>query len=106
MEAESGEAMADAGAADGTNGVGSLTYISGFDPVTGEPITTNVDLSTVAVVGDFFGAQMSGFDVAPALGLIDHIQDGEVAVPYADRTVVVPGADTPFHATTTGSLPD
>src|ERR1051326_2067289 len=106
IDAESGEAMADAVGPDGKHGVGSVTYNDHIDPVSGEWITTNVALTPVEVVGDFFGAQMSGFDVAPALGLIDHIPDGELNVAYADRTVVVPGADTPFHATTSGSLPD
>lgn len=106
IDAETGEAMADAVAADGIHGVGSVTYADYFDVNAGEWHTTTVDTSTLEVVGDFFGAQMSAFDAVPALGLIDHIPDGELNVAYADRTVVVPGADTPFHATTTGSLPD
>ncbi len=105
FDAESGEAMADQVGPDGIHGVGSVTYNDHFDPGTGEWVEVTVDLSTVEVVGDFFGAQMSGFDVAPVLGLIDHIPDGELNVPYAERTVVVPGAATPFHATTSGSLP-
>lgn len=48
---------------------------------------------------------MSGFDVAPVLGLIDHIADGELNVPYADRTVVVAG-DAAFLVSVTGSLPN
>ena len=106
FDAESGEAMADAVDADGIHGVGSVTFNDHIDPETGEWVTTTVDLSTTEVVGAFFGPQMAGFDVAPALGLIDHIPDGEVGVPYADRTVVIPGGDVAYHATTTGSLPD
>ena len=98
--------MADTVAADGKHGVGSVTYNDHIDPSTYEWVTVTTDLSTLEVVGDFFGAQMSGFDVAPALGLIDHIPDGDLGVVYADRTVVVPGANTPFHATITGPLPD
>jgi hypothetical protein len=105
-DAESGEAMADQVGPDGIHGVGTVTYNDHIDPDTGEWVTVTVDLSTVEVVGYFIGAQMSGFDVAPVLGLIDHIPDGELNVPYADRTVVVPGANTPYHATTSGSLPD
>ncbi len=105
LDAESGEAMADAVAADGIHGVGSVTYNDHIDPATGEWVTVTVDLSTVEVVGDFFGAQMAGFDVAPALGLIDHIPDGELNVAYAARTVVVAGG-APFLATKSGSLPD
>jgi len=82
-----------------------VTYNDHIDPATGEWVTVTVDLSTVEVVGDFFGAQMSGFDVAPALGLIDHIPDGELGVAYAERTVVVAGGAA-FLATTSGSLPD
>ncbi|MCC6154575.1 MAG: InlB B-repeat-containing protein [Candidatus Hydrogenedentes bacterium] len=106
VDAESGEAMADAVAPDGVHGVGSVTYNDHIDPGTGEWVEVTVDLTTVEVVGEFFGAQMSGFDVVPVLGLIDHIPDGELGVAYADRRVVVPGADTPFHATTAGMLPN
>jgi hypothetical protein len=105
VDAESGEAVADAVAADGIHGAGSVTYNDHFDPVTGEWVEVTVDLSTIEVVGEFFGAQMSGFDVAPALGLIDHIPDGELGVSYAPRTVVVAGGAV-FFVTTTGSLPD
>ncbi len=72
----------------------------------GEWVKATVDLSTVWVVGEFFGAQMSGFDVAPALGLIDHVQDGEVNVPYPDRTVVVAGGGAFTATVKSGSLPD
>lgn len=108
IDAESGEAMADQVAPDGIHGVGRVTYNDHIDPQTGEWVTVTVDLSTIKVVGDFFGAQMSGFDVAPALGLIDHVQDGELNVPYPDRTVVVPGG-APFLALLKqpgSSLPD
>jgi hypothetical protein len=98
--------MADKVGPDGKHGVGNVTYNDHFDPETGEWVEATVDLSTVEVVGDFFGAQMSGFDVAPVLGLIDHIPDGELNVAYADRTVVVPGAGTAFHAAISGTLPD
>jgi hypothetical protein len=48
---------------------------------------------------------MAGFDVAPALGLIDHIPDGELGVAYAERSVVISGGGA-FLAAVTGSLPD
>jgi len=105
FDAESGEAMADQVDPDGIHGVGSVTYNDHIDPATGEWVEVTTDLSTVEVVGDFFGAQMSGFDIAPALGLIDHIPDGELDVPFADRSVVVAGGAA-FLATTSGSLPD
>lgn len=111
IDQESGEAVADrVGAADPDGihffGDGTVTYNDHFDPVSGEWVEVTIDLSTVWVVGEFLGAQMSGFDVAPDLGLIAHIQDGEVNVPCADRTVVVAGG-APFIASIkSGSLPD
>jgi len=105
IDAESGEAMADQVGPDGIHGVGSVTYNHHWDPVTGEWVEATTNLSTVEVVGDFIGAQMSGFDVAPILGLIDHIPDGELGVAYANRTVVVAGGAA-FFAATSGSLPD
>lgn len=111
LDAETGEAMADAVGKPDPDGVhffgtGSVTFADHFDNGTGEWVTKTVDLSTVWVVGKFFGAQMSSFDVAPALGLVDHVQDGELNVAYPNRTVVVPGS-APFLATLkTGSPPD
>lgn len=105
IDAESGEAMASEVAADGIHGVGTVTYNEYYDFATGEWHETTVDLSTVEVVGEFFGAQMSGFDVAPVLGLIDHIQDGESWVPYPDRKVVIPGGAAFMSSLKSGALP-
>jgi hypothetical protein len=105
IDAESGEAMADKVADDGIHGVGTVTYNDYFDVETGEWVEVTVDLSTIEVVGEFFGAQMSGFDVAPVLGLVDHLPDGELNVAYTDRSVVVAGGYA-FLATVSGSLPD
>jgi hypothetical protein len=105
FDAESHEAMADQVGPDGIHGAGTVTYNDHVDPDTGEWVTVTVDLSTIPVVGDFIGAQMSGFDPAPALGLIDHIPDGELGVPYAPRSVVVPGGAA-FAASVSGALPD
>lgn len=91
---DTGEALADTVAPDGVHGVGTVT-VGGVD----------VDLSTVTVVGDYVGAQMAGFDAAGQLGLIDHLQDGEINVPYTDRTLVVAGTP-PVVNTRTGALPD
>lgn len=105
FDAESGEAMADQVGPDDLHGVGEVTFNSYFDPVLGEWVTETVDLTTVIVVGEFFGAQMSGFDVAQVLGMIDNLQDGELNVPYTDRRVVIQGT-TPFLAAIhVGSLP-
>jgi hypothetical protein len=88
-------------------------YVGPIDPETGEAMTENVgpdgihgvgDYADTVVVGEFFGAQMSAFDVDAPIGLIDHLPDGEIDVPYDTRTVVI--ASTPsFVATTSGSLP-
>lgn len=105
IDAESGEAMADEVGPDGIHGVGSVTFNHHIDPNTGEWVEETVDLTTVEVVGEFLGAQMSAFDVAPVLGLIDHIPDGEIGVPYADRRVVIAGGAA-FLASASGNLPD
>jgi len=93
LDNEIGEAMADRVGPDGIHGVG-VKMINGEE----------VDLSTVEVVGDYVGSQMSAFDNELPVGLIEHLPDGEIDVPYTTRTVVI--AAVPFTATTTGELPD
>jgi hypothetical protein len=105
FDAESGEAMADEVGPDGVHGVGAVTYNDHIDPTTGEWVEVEVDLSTVVVVGDYIGAQMAGFDPAAQIGLIDHLQDGELNVPYIERTIVI-GGTPPVITTRTGALPD
>ncbi|MGQ0697637.1 MAG: InlB B-repeat-containing protein [Panacagrimonas sp.] len=64
------------------------------------------DPAVTEVLGDYIGAQMAGFNVEAPLGLIDHLQDGELDQPYTERTVVV-GGNTPYAANlSAGSLPD
>ncbi|MEW6270702.1 MAG: putative Ig domain-containing protein [Thermodesulfobacteriota bacterium] len=63
------------------------------------------DPAVTTVLGDYIGSQMAGFNVEAVLGLIDHVQDGDLDLPYTDRTVVV-GGNTPYVATVTaGALP-
>lgn len=63
------------------------------------------DPATVDVLGDYIGAQMAGFNVEALLGLIDHVQDGDLDEPYTARTVVV-GGNTPYVSNVTaGALP-
>jgi hypothetical protein len=63
------------------------------------------DPATVAVLGDYIGAQMAGFNVDAVLGLIDHVQEGDVDQPYTPRTVVV-GGNSPYVTTVSaGALP-
>jgi hypothetical protein len=93
IDTETGEAMGDSVGADDIHGAGVKT-INGVE----------VDLSSVVVVGDFKGAQMAAFDIEGGVGLIDHVSDGEIDVPYTDRSVVVQGR-LPFTATMEGQLP-
>lgn len=94
LDEETGEAKATKVGPDGIHGVGIKT-INGAE----------VDLSQVMIVGNYLGAQMSAFDPAAPVGLIEHVQDGWVAEPYPTRRVVVAGA-LPFVATNWGTLPE
>ena len=48
---------------------------------------------------------MAGFNVEAVLGLVDHIQDGDINQLYTTRTVVV-GGNTPYVASVMpGALP-
>lgn len=89
-------------------------YVGGYDPENHEVNTDNVgadglhgtgSYSNTVVVGDFLGSQMSAADVSSPLGLIDHVQDGEVNVDYTPRKMIISGT-TNFTATLTGDLPD
>lgn len=93
FDTETGEALADSVGPDGIHGVG-IKNINGVD----------VDLSTVVVVGEYIGAQMAGFDPAGQIGLIDHLQDGDLNVPYVERSIVI-GGTPPITTTTSGTLP-
>ena len=104
-DAETGEAMGDTVGADGIHGVGTVTYADHYDNALGEWVTVTVDMSKVVVVGDFFGTQMAGFDVAPKLGLIDHIQNGDPGIAYPNRTVVIAGPAAFNSSVSSGSLP-
>lgn len=65
---------------------------------------TSYDLSTIVIVGDYLGAQMSAFDAAAGVGVTEHVQDGVVNTAYASRSVVI-GGQLPFTVTRTGALP-
>lgn len=104
QDAETGEAMADAVAADGVHGTGSRTYADHFDNATGEWVTVTKDMATFEIVGAFTGSQMAAVDVDAPVGLIDHVSEGRINTGYAARKVVVQGA-LPFTAVKEGSLP-
>lgn len=93
LDLETGEVMGDRVGPDGVHGVG-IKNINGVD----------VDLSTVEVVGDYVGSQMSAIDVHAPVGLTEHLQDGVLDDPYPARTVVIIGKN-PFTATNWGVLP-
>jgi len=85
LDPQTGEALADTVAADGIHG--TLTY------------------SNTVVVGKFLGAQMSSANPSAPVGVIDHLQDGQVGTQYPSRTAVVAGG-APFIANlTNGTLP-
>ncbi len=93
VDGESGEALAESVAPDGIHGVGTVSAHG-----------TSYDLAGLEVVGIYLGAQMSAFDADPSVGLIDHVQDGEVNVAYPARTVAI-GGSRPFRLTIDGVLP-
>ena len=84
FDAETHEALAQTVAKDGIHGTGSY--------------------SNTVVVGKFLGAQMSAAALTNPVGLIDHLQDGEVGVAYPDRMIAISGGG-PISISISGSLP-
>ena len=89
-------------------------YAAGYAPENHEVLTDTVgadgvhgtdSYSNSVVVGDFLGAQMSAANELSLLGLIDHLQDGEVGTPYTTRSLVI-AANPVFSVSTSGALPD
>lgn len=80
-------------------------YNGPTNPEDGEAQCDNPD-SCPDAVGAYIGAQMAGFNVEAPFGLIDHLQSGEVGVPYVDRSMVV-GGNSPYHVVLgSGAIPD
>lgn len=104
LDADTGEAMADAVGPDGIHGTGMRTYADHFDAATGEWVTVTVDMATKVIVGDFTGSQMAAVDVDAAVGLIEGVSEGKINTPYTPRTVVV-GGTWLFDAVLDGALP-
>ena len=99
IDGENGEAMCDKVAADGIHGQGTRTVTR----ATGG--SYEFDCSTLAVVGDYIGAQMAAFAAEAPLGLVDNLQDAEPATAYTPRTVVI-GGNSPYTITlASGALP-
>lgn len=94
LDEETGEAQTDSVGADGIHGDG-VKDINGVA----------VDFSTIVVVGDYIGAQMAAFDPAGQMGLIDHLQDGDINQPYVERSMVI-GGTPPIVTTLDGALPN
>lgn len=93
IDVATGEALADTVGADDLHGVVNQK-VNGVD----------VDYSGEVIVGEYAGAQMAAVDVEGALGLVDHVSEGEVNQPYTPRTVVIM-TDIPATITRTGDLP-
>jgi Divergent InlB B-repeat domain/Putative Ig domain len=102
LDAESGEAIADAVDADGLHGSGMAIY--NHHMVGGEWVEVTEDMSTFEVVGDFTGSQMAAVDVDAAVGLIEHVSEGMENTVYAARTLVIEGA-WPAISVLDGALP-
>lgn len=94
LDEDSGEVVTDNVGPDDIHGDG-LAEVNGVE----------VDLSTIAVVGKYLGAQMAAFNPEAEVGLVEHLQNGEVGEAYPDRLVVIPGA-TPFTCNRSGDLPE
>lgn len=94
IDPESGEVETDSVGPDGIHG-DEIKEINGEE----------VDFSTIEIVGDYIGAQMAAFDAAGQMGLIDHLQDGDINQPYVERSMVI-GGTPPIVTTIDGALPE
>lgn len=104
IDGETHEAMCDEVGPDGLHGKKS-TRADGLTGVTdANGVTQYVDCTQEIVVGDYTGANMVGFEAAAALGLIDHVEDGQINKDYVARKLVF-GGNTPYNATTSGAFP-
>jgi hypothetical protein len=80
-------------------------YMGSVNPDDGEAQCSDTNNCPDAI-GAFIGAQMAGFNVAAPLGLINHLQDGDLLVPYVDRTLVTGGNPPYTLVVTNGAVPD
>ena len=81
------------------------TYEGDVDPENGEALCSDLSGSCTNSLGHFIGAQMAGFNLAEPLGLIDHAPEGDLGVPYTDRTLVAGGTPPYVLEITAGALP-
>lgn len=104
IDGENGQAMCDETQPGTLYGLSTMTAVDVAEKGGGSHL---VDCSTRILVGNYIGAQMAGFNAEAVLGLIDHLQDGEVGTPYVDRTVVI-GGNMPYKTIniTGGALPN
>ncbi|MCC6232330.1 MAG: putative Ig domain-containing protein [Verrucomicrobiales bacterium] len=81
------------------------TYLGPVNPEDGEAKCDNPEDCPEAI-GAYIGAQMAAFNIGIPLGLIDHLQPGELGERYVDRSVVV-GGDAPYLIEVSGGrLPE
>ncbi|OAI01922.1 hypothetical protein A1353_17400 [Methylomonas methanica] len=100
IDGEKGEAMCDAVGADGVSGLDVVDVTDAF----GE--TQSFDCSTVAIVGEYLGAQMTEFLAATPFSMVDALQNGSVNELFPQRPVAN-GGNTPYLVNvTTGALPN
>lgn len=99
IDGENGEAMCDTVAADGVSGQGTVDVTDAF----GE--TQSFDCSSIAIVGDYRGAQMTEFLAVAPFAMADALQDGKVAEIFPPRPLSN-GGNTPYAVNLTpGSAP-
>jgi hypothetical protein len=94
------------GPLDPTSNQAECDTLPPFDPAI-DP-TANPEcfiLGEAGLKGGYIGAQMAGFNVKAPLGLIDHLQNGEVNQSYPSRSVVI-GGNKPYTINVTGPLPE
>ena len=99
FDGETHEAMCDAVGPDNIHG--SQTSV-GVTDVNGD--SYQYDCSTDAIVGDYIGANMVGFELAAPLTAIEVIDNGQMGKQYVARSVVS-GGNTPYTVTTDGMFP-
>ncbi len=99
FDGETHEAMCDAVSPDNIHG--SQTSVSITDYMGN---SYNYNCSTDAIIGDYIGANMVGFELAAPLTAIEVIDNGQIGKQYVARSVVS-GGNTPYTVTTDGIFP-
>ena len=100
IDGENGEAMCDAVGLDNVSGSGTV----GVTDANGG--SHDFDCSSVAVVGDYLGAQMTEFLAVTPFSMVDALQNGRVNEQFPQRPVAN-GGNTPYAVNiSAGALPN